>query len=65
MPFNLILSRLWCRDAGFDCDVVFKRDTQDEIMANAGEHAMKEHDIKAADTTPELKEKIRGLIYNS
>jgi len=34
-------------------------------MANAGEHAMKEHDIKAADTTPELKEKIRGLIYNS
>ena len=65
MPFNLILSRLWCRDAGFDCDVVIKGDTEDEIMANAGEHAMKEHDIKPADMTPELKEKIRGFIYNS
>ena len=34
-----------------------------KIMANAGEHAMKEHDIKPADMTPELKEKIRGLIF--
>jgi Protein of unknown function (DUF1059) len=34
-------------------------------MANAGEHAMKEHDIKPGDMTPELKEKIRKLIRNS
>jgi hypothetical protein len=34
-------------------------------MANAGEHAMKEHDIKPGDMSPELKEKIRGFIYNS
>ena len=58
LPFNLILSRIWCRD-------VIKRDTEDEIMANAGEHAMKEHDIKPGDMSPELKEKIRGFIYNS
>jgi hypothetical protein len=34
-------------------------------MASAGEHAMKEHDIKPADMTPESKEKIRRLIHNS
>ena len=32
-------------------------------MANAGEHAMKDHDIKPADMTPELKQKIRGLVF--
>jgi predicted small metal-binding protein len=59
------MKTLTCRDAGFDCNAVIKGDTEDEIMANAGEHAMKEHDINQGDMTPELKEKIRKLIRNS
>ena len=31
-------------------------------MSKAGEHAMKEHNIKAEDMTPELTQKIKGLI---
>jgi hypothetical protein len=31
----------------------------------AGEHAMKEHNMNAEHMTPELKQKIRGLILNS
>lgn len=59
------MKTLTCKDAGFDCDIVIKGDTEDELMANAGEHAMKEHDIKPGDMTPELKQKLRGLIRNS
>ena len=59
------MKTLTCKDAGFGCDVVIKGDTDDELMANAGEHAMKEHDIKPGDMTPEFKQKLRGLIRNS
>jgi predicted small metal-binding protein len=59
------MKTLTCKDAGFDCVVVIKGDTDDELMANAGEHAMKEHDIKPGDMTPEFKQKLRGLIRNS
>ena len=56
------MKTLTCSDAGFDCAAVIKGDTEDEIMSKAGEHAMKEHNIKAEDMTPELTQKIRGLI---
>jgi len=59
------MKTLTCSDAGFDCAAVIKGDTQAEIMSKAGEHAMKEHNIKAEDMTPELTQKIRGLIRSS
>ncbi|HYT03241.1 MAG TPA: DUF1059 domain-containing protein [Candidatus Acidoferrum sp.] len=59
------MKTLTCSDAGFDCNAVIKGDTEDEIMSKAGEHAIKEHNIKAEDMTPELTQKIRGLIRSS
>ena len=48
------MKTLTCSDAGFDCNAVIKGDSEDEIMSKAGEHAIKEHNIKAEDMTPEL-----------
>jgi len=59
------MKTLTCSDAGFDCAAVIKGDTEDEIMSKAGEHATTEHNIKAEDMTPELTQKIRGLIRSS
>lgn len=59
------MKTLTCSDAGFDCATAIKGDTEDEIMGKAGEHAMKEHNMKAEDMTPELTQKIRGLIRSS
>jgi predicted small metal-binding protein len=34
-------------------------------MKNGVEHAMKDHGMKEEDITPEMKQKIRGLIRSS
>jgi predicted small metal-binding protein len=47
-----------CREVGVDCDYVAKGETEEEIMKNAGEHAVKDHGYKEEDImTPEMKEK--------
>jgi predicted small metal-binding protein len=47
-----------CREVGVDCDYVAKGETEEEIMKNAGEHAVKDHGYKQEDImTPEMKEK--------
>jgi predicted small metal-binding protein len=51
-----------CREAGFDCDHVVKGETEEDVMKNGAEHAMKVHGMKEEDITPELKQKIKGLI---
>jgi predicted small metal-binding protein len=52
-----------CREVGVDCDYVAKGETEEEIMKNAGEHAVKDHGYKEEDImTPEMKEKIRQHI---
>jgi predicted small metal-binding protein len=56
------MKALTCRDAGFDCSAVIKGDTEDEIMQKAGEHARSVHNMKPEDMTPELQQKLRGLI---
>jgi predicted small metal-binding protein len=56
------MKSLTCRDAGFDCGAVIKGETEDEIMQKAGEHAKTEHNMKPEDMTPELQQKLRGLI---
>ena len=54
-----------CREAGFDCDYIVKGETEEEVMKNGVEHAMKDHGMKEEDITPEMKQKIRGLIRSS
>ena len=54
-----------CREAGFDCDYIVRGETEEEVMKNGAEHAMKEHGMKEEDITPEMKQKIRGLIRSS
>jgi predicted small metal-binding protein len=51
-----------CREAGFDCDHVVKGETEEDVMRNGAEHAMKVHGMKEEDITPEMKQKIKGLI---
>jgi predicted small metal-binding protein len=56
------MKTITCREAGFDCDYVVKGETEEEVMKNGAEHAIKEHGMKADDITPEFKEKVRALI---
>lgn len=54
-----------CREAGFDCDHIVKGETEEDVMKNGAEHAMEAHGMKEEDITPEMKQKIRGLIHSS
>jgi predicted small metal-binding protein len=38
-----------CREVGMDCDYVCKGQTEEEIMKNAGEHAVRDHGYKEED----------------
>ncbi|MGC1242444.1 MAG: DUF1059 domain-containing protein [Chryseosolibacter sp.] len=53
------MKTLRCRDAGFDCDQEIHAPTEDAVLTQAAEHALKVHDVKV---TPELADQIRGLI---
>jgi predicted small metal-binding protein len=35
-----------CRDVGRDCDCVVQGETEEDIMKNAAEHAVKDHGYK-------------------
>jgi predicted small metal-binding protein len=56
-----------CRDAGVpDCDYVAKGETEEELMKDAGQHAVRDHGYKEEEImTPEMKEKIRSHIKRS
>jgi predicted small metal-binding protein len=52
-----------CRDVGVDCDYVAKGETEEELMKDAADHAVKDHGYKEEEImTPEMKEKIRSHI---
>jgi predicted small metal-binding protein len=38
-----------CRETGLDCDYIIKGKTEDEILKNGAEHAMKVHGMKVED----------------
>ena len=40
---------LLCRETGLDCDYVIKGETEEEILTNGAEHAMKVHGMKMED----------------
>ena len=49
-----------CRDAGLDCDFVAKGASNEDILKQIAPHAEKSHNMKV---TPELKQKVEGLIH--
>jgi predicted small metal-binding protein len=52
-----------CRDVGVDCDYVAKGETEEEIMRDAGEHAVRDHGYNKEEImTPQMKDKIRSHI---
>ena len=60
--------RISCRDVGRDCDCVVQGETEEEIMKNAAEHAVKDHGYKEEEEeimNPEMKEKIKSYIRKS
>ena len=54
-----------CRDVGVDCDYVAKGETEEEIMRDAGEHAVRDHGYKKDGEimTPQIKDKNSGPIF--
>ena len=60
-----LMKTLACKDVGFDCGTIIQGDTEEEIMRKAREHAATEHNTSDSDMTPELQNKIRGLIRSS
>ena len=67
---ELILSvymlTITCRDVGQNCDCVIQGETEEELIKNAAEHAVKDHGYTEEDImTPEMKEKIKSQIHKS
>ena len=58
--------RISCRDVGRDYDCVVQGETEEEIMKNAAEHAVKDHGYKEEEImNSEMKEKIKSYIRKS
>jgi predicted small metal-binding protein len=45
------MKTLACRDVGYDCDCILEGKTEEEVIKNGVEHALKEHGMKAEDVT--------------
>jgi len=43
------LIALSCRETGLDCDYVIEGETEEEILINGADHAIKVHGLKAED----------------
>lgn len=54
-----------CSEAGFECDYVVKGQSEEEVMKNGADHAIREHGMKPEEITPQFKEKVRSLIRDS
>lgn len=53
------MKTLRCRDAGFDCEKEIHAPTDDAVLSQAAEHALKVHNVTV---TPELADQIKKLI---
>ena len=52
-----------CRDVGRDCQYLVQGETEEELMKNAAEHAVKDHGYKEEEImTPEMKKKIKSYV---
>ncbi|ADB39500.1 DUF1059 domain-containing protein [Spirosoma linguale] len=55
------MKTLHCRDAGFDCEAIVRADTDEEVLAQAAQHAQQVHGVTV---TPELAAGIKSLIHD-
>jgi predicted small metal-binding protein len=52
-----------CRDVGQNCNCIVQGETEEELMKNAAEHAVKDHGYTEQEImTLEMKEKIKSHI---
>lgn len=57
------MKELRCRDVGLDCDGEFTAETEDELLAMAGEHAMRDHGMTEEQVSdPYFVEQVRMQI---
>lgn len=54
------MKELTCRDIGVDCDVKFQAENEESIMAQAAEHAAREHNLPSIPA--HIEEKCRAAI---
>ena len=55
-----------CRDVGVDCDFKGTGETEEELMNNLVDHAIKDHGYtREYVMKPEMQEKIKAKIKNS
>ena len=53
------MKTLNCRDAGFDCNAQIQAETDEEVLAQAADHASTVHGVTV---TPELAGGLKTLI---
>jgi predicted small metal-binding protein len=53
------MKTLRCADIGFDCTAVVKANTEEEVLKQAAEHALKVHGVTV---TPEMAGEIKTKI---
>lgn len=53
---------LACGEIMEGCSAIFSGDTEDEVLVQAGQHAVEEHGLEV---TPELVEVVRGHIRDT
>jgi predicted small metal-binding protein len=52
-----------CRDVGQPCDCVLSRETEEELLKKAAEHAVKDHGYKEEERmTSEMQQNIKSHI---
>lgn len=57
---------LHCRDLGFDCDGVVVANNDDEVVAQAAEHARDVHGMTEEQLRdPAFAEQVRGQIHDA
>ena len=54
------MKQLTCRDIGVDCDVIFKGDSEEDIMRQAAVHAAAEHNLP--EISPHIAQKCIAAI---
>ena len=57
------MKELKCSDVGFDCGAVMRGESEEDVMAQAAEHAREAHGMESIDE--ETAEKIRAQIKDA
>jgi predicted small metal-binding protein len=59
------MKAIQCHETGFECDYIVKGQTEEQVMKNGADHAIREHGLKSEDITLQFKKKVRSLIRDS